>query len=113
MISNLELPQNLEWGELGHDPETFHAFSPDYVESDIGKDFDLTVTLLGYQLGEEEVKKLVVQLNKHLEICNAHRNSKMEVFILEAIDHIQGYYDSYPYGKALEEKFNKRFASKK
>lgn len=78
MNYNLELPQNLEWEDLGHDAETFHAFSPDYVESDIGKDFDLTVTLLGYQLGEEEVKKLVGELKKHLFVCSIHRWSRKE-----------------------------------
>lgn len=35
--------------------------------------------------------------------------SRLRMFIIEAIEHIQGYYDSYPYGKALEERFNKAF----
>ena len=79
MNYNIELPQNLEWEDLGHEAEFSQAFGPDYVASDIGKNFDLTVTLLGYQLGEEEVKKLVDELKKHLFICSIHKFTRKEI----------------------------------
>lgn len=67
-------PHSISYEELGHDPvEDFSCFSPDYIETDIGKGFDLTVTLFGYQLGEEEVLILVRGLQDHLQVNEIHK----------------------------------------
>lgn len=71
-MSKLILPETINWIDLGHAEETFHAFSPDYEVADIGKNFDLTVTLLGYQLGTEEVEKLIQRLQQHIMIDHTH-----------------------------------------
>lgn len=71
-MSKLILPETINWIDLGHAEETFHAFSPDYEVTDIGKNFDLTVTLFGYQIGAEEVEKIVKALQHHLELDSIH-----------------------------------------
>ena len=68
----MNLPTEITYEELGHEPDKFPAFSPDYVLEDIGKSFDLTITLFGYQLGSEEVEKLIVSLSEHLAVNNIH-----------------------------------------
>lgn len=78
MSKDLELPRSIDWPELDHESRLEQCFGPDYNEEDIGKDFDLTVTLFGYQLGEEEVKKLVDELKKHLFVCSVHKFTRKE-----------------------------------
>jgi len=69
----MRIPQDISYEELGHNEYTFPAFSPDYVEEDIGKSFDLTVTLIGYQLDTEAVSKLIKELNEHLITDRVHK----------------------------------------
>lgn len=66
------IPNDISYEELGHDANIFPAFSPDYELNDIGQSFDLTVTLFGYQLGTEEVKRLIEALNEHILIDKVH-----------------------------------------
>lgn len=81
----INIPNNISYEALDHDPNVFPAFSPDYEADDIGKSFDLTITLFGHQLGSEEVQKLVKELNQHLIIDQVHQtlNGKIMTPIYE------------------------------
>lgn len=69
----LELPKDVSYLELDHGDNIFPAFSPDYDVDDIGKSFDLTVTLLGYQLGTNEIAILLNELSRHMVVSEIHR----------------------------------------
>jgi hypothetical protein len=53
----------LSYVEIGHEPKGFkNALSPDYVKKDIGNFENLTSTVFGYQVGEEEALKMIKYL---------------------------------------------------
>lgn len=63
---------DISYEELDHQPEQFPAYYPDYDINDIGKNIELTVTLFGYQLDTEAIKKLVEALNQHIRANDIH-----------------------------------------
>ncbi len=73
---SINIPKSISYEDLGHTPNIFPAFSPDYEASDIGQGYDLTVTLFGFQLGTEEVRKLIVELNRHLIVDEINEELK-------------------------------------
>jgi hypothetical protein len=69
----IKIPNDLSYEDMDHGFHIHPAFSPDYDAEDIGKGFDLTVTVFGFQLGSDEIKKLVNELNRHLIVDEIHQ----------------------------------------
>ena len=77
-MSDFTIANCLTYEDLGHDAEEFDAYSPDYDINDIGSNLDLTISLLGYQLDTEAIKKLIEVLNQHVQINNLHEYLRLK-----------------------------------
>lgn len=60
----MKIPEILNMDVLGHSPKgETEAFEPNYVPNDIGKDYDLTVNIFGYELDYDAVSILIHELD--------------------------------------------------
>lgn len=62
--------------ELGHSPSTYSGFDKNYVKTDIGKQLELTCTILGYEIREDAAMLLLNRLSVYLTDCHNHRKLK-------------------------------------
>lgn len=74
----MTIPKEMSWKEMGHNDEQSLAFGPNYTPSEIGGNFDLSLTIFGYEVTEKEVNMLMEQFKtfKHNVATHSIRRKK-------------------------------------
>lgn len=73
LIDNASVPRDITMEQFGHNHKTALAFCANYTAEEIGGQYDLTVTVMGYELGEMAALVLMNSLSVYLVNLHDHK----------------------------------------